>query len=68
MALQTSFRYLNGSVSPLDEGDPCMIPGSGRDAFAGVNMPLAPSGVSVWFTLPCATKYCFKARQTLRLR
>jgi hypothetical protein len=25
--------------------DPDAIPGSGRDAFAGLNMPLAPYGV-----------------------
>jgi hypothetical protein len=33
-------------VSALGESDPGLIPASGRDAFAAVNMPLAPSGVS----------------------
>jgi hypothetical protein len=30
----------------VGKSDPGLIPGSSRDAFAGVNMPLAPTGVS----------------------
>jgi hypothetical protein len=33
-------------VSALGGSDPGFIPGSCSDALAGVNMPLAPSGVS----------------------
>jgi hypothetical protein len=33
-------------VSAFGESDSGLFPGSGRDAFAGVNMPLAVSGVS----------------------
>jgi hypothetical protein len=35
----------SGIVSALGESNPGSIPGSGRDAFAGVNMPLEPYGV-----------------------
>jgi hypothetical protein len=36
----------SGSVLALGKSNPNSIPGSSRDAFAGVNMPLAPFGVS----------------------
>jgi hypothetical protein len=42
----TGLGWWNGSVSALDESNPGLIPGSGRDTLAGANMPLAPSGVT----------------------
>jgi hypothetical protein len=38
--------WCSGSMSNLAESNPGSNPGSGRDAFAGVNMPLVSSGVS----------------------
>jgi hypothetical protein len=46
LSTNTGPRWCSGIVSALGESDPGLIPGSGRDAFAGVSMPLAPSGVS----------------------